>query len=124
MNRRLFRKSPLAKKARGKFRGHPLGTVLYYGPDNRVATKVAVGVIRVEGGDVDLMERWFFRGIDVRFDPRIHQEVADFLDSQQVRSVVLSDRITGCPHEEGIDYPEGQTCSQCPYWENRDRWAG
>jgi hypothetical protein len=124
MNRRLFRKSPLAKKARGKFRGYPLGTVAYYGSDNQVATKVAVGVIRVEGGDVDLMERWFFRDIDVRIDPQINQEVVDFLDTQQVRSVVVSDRIIGCPHEEGIDYPEGQTCSQCPYWENRDRWTG
>ncbi len=124
MNRRLFRKSPLAKRARGKFRGYPLGTVAYYGLDNKVATKVAVGVIRVEGGATVLMERWVFRDTDVRVDPHINQEVINFLDSQQVKSVAVSGRIIGCPHEEGIDYPEGQSCSQCPYWENRDRWSG
>ena len=28
------------------------------------------------------------------------------------------------PLEEGVDYPEGQTCPSCPYWANRDRWTG
>jgi hypothetical protein len=28
------------------------------------------------------------------------------------------------PHEEGIDYPEGKTCPQCPFWASRDRWTG
>ncbi|SJM33792.1 hypothetical protein [Mesorhizobium delmotii] len=26
--------------------------------------------------------------------------------------------------EEGIDYPEGSTCPDCPYWARRDRWTG
>ena len=30
----------------------------------------------------------------------------------------------GCPHEEGVDYPEGQICPQCPFWAHRDRWTG
>ena len=124
MNRRLFRKSPLVKRSRGRFRGYPLGTVAYYGSDDKVATKLAVGVIRVEGGAVVLMERWVFRDMDVRVDPQINQEVINFLASQRVKSVTVSDRIIGCPHEEGIDYPEGQSCTQCPYWENRDRWSG
>jgi hypothetical protein len=33
-------------------------------------------------------------------------------------------QILGCPHEEGIDYPKGQVCPQCPYWAHRDRWTG
>jgi hypothetical protein len=41
-----------------------------------------------------------------------------------VKSVVMPDRIIGCPHEEGIDYPEGESCPQCPFWEGRDRWTG
>ena len=85
MNRRLIRNSPLVKRSRGRFRGYPLATVAYYGSDNKVATKVAVGVIKVEGGDVDLMGRWVFRDIDVRVDPQINQEVINFLDSQQVK---------------------------------------
>src|SRR4051812_9319014 len=37
--------------------------------------------------------------------------------------VVMTDRIIGCPHEEGIDY-EGTTCPTCPFWAGRDRWTG
>ncbi len=39
------------------------------------------------------------------------------------KSVVMTDRIIGCPHEEGIDY-EGPTCPDCPFWAGRDRWTG
>jgi hypothetical protein len=35
----------------------------------------------------------------------------------------MTDRIIGCPHEEGIDYPDGQKCPQCPYWASRDRFT-
>jgi len=41
-----------------------------------------------------------------------------------VRSVLITNRIIGCPHEEGIDYPEGDVCPKCPYWAHRDRWTG
>jgi hypothetical protein len=27
------------------------------------------------------------------------------------------------PAEEGIDYPEGETCPLCPFWKGRDRWT-
>ena len=40
------------------------------------------------------------------------------------RSVVMTDRIIGCSYKEGIDYPEGQVCPQCPFWAHRDRWSG
>jgi hypothetical protein len=36
----------------------------------------------------------------------------------------MADRIIGCPHEEGIDYPEGEECPLCPFWKGRDRWSG
>jgi hypothetical protein len=35
----------------------------------------------------------------------------------------MTDRIIGCPHEEGIDY-EGAACPACPFWAGRDRWTG
>ena len=34
-----------------------------------------------------------------------------------------TDGLIGCPHEEGIDYPEGKSCPQCPYWAGRDRFT-
>jgi hypothetical protein len=29
--------------------------------------------------------------------------------------------MLGCPHEEGIDYPEGEACPACPFWAGRER---
>jgi hypothetical protein len=31
-----------------------------------------------------------------------------FLKTHAVRSTVVADGIIGCPHEEGVDYPEGK----------------
>ena len=114
----------LRRRARRGVRGYPLATVAYYGRGNRFASKVAVGIIRQEGGEVDFLERWFSEDQDVRMDSAIKREIVAFLDQHHVRSVAMTDKIIGCPHEEGIDYPAGENCPQCPYWANRDRWTG
>ena len=72
MTKRRRRGSRLAREAAREFRGFPVGTVAFYGPDDRRASKVAVGIV---------------------------------------------------PHEEGIDYPQGEACPQCPFWANRDRFT-
>lgn len=48
----------------------------------------------------------------------------DYLAEHGIKSVVMTDRIIGCPHQEGIDYPEGETCQVCTFWKGRDRWTG
>jgi hypothetical protein len=53
----------------------------------------------------------------------LEAEVAGFIVSHGVKSVVMTDGIIGCPHEEGIDYPEGTSCPKCPYWAGRDRFT-
>jgi hypothetical protein len=116
--------SPLVKKARKGFRGYPVSTIAYYGPDDRHATKVAVGIIKEEGGNADILERWFSDEGDIRLDRHVHDEILSFIQKHEVRSVVIADRIIGCPHEEGIDYPEGQYCPQCPFWAGRNRFTG
>jgi hypothetical protein len=60
----------------------------------------------------------------VRYDQTIGAEILAFIKSHQVKSVVMTDRIIGCPHEEGVDYPEGMECPECPFWVGRDRWSG
>jgi hypothetical protein len=57
-------------------------------------------------------------------DRAIGDALVEFIRLNGARSVVTTDGIIGCPHEEGIDYPEGKVCPQCPFWENRDRWTG
>lgn len=59
--------------------------------------------------------------------PTIPQEEHAQLQAAQqhrARSIVLADWIIGCPHEEGIDYPEGKHCPQCPFRVGRNRFSG
>jgi hypothetical protein len=92
-------------------------------PEDKVATKVAVGIVEREGAEVSTMERWFSEDADVRMDPAVEAAVIQFITQHKVKSVVLTDGIIGCPHEETIDYPEGTTCPECPFWAGRDRWT-
>jgi hypothetical protein len=116
--------NPLTKKSRRGFRGYPAATVAFYGPNDKTATKVAVAIVSHEGADPDPLERWFSDQKDARFDEQIGKQVLEFIKRHKVLSVVTADRIIGCPHEEGVDYPEGSTCPECPFWEDRDRWTG
>ena len=113
----------LGKKAKKGFRGFPLATIAFYGPDGRRATKLAVGIILEQDQEPAELRRWFTEGVDIREDQDTAEEVLAFIDRFGVRSVTMVDRIIGCPHEEGIDY-EGPTCPHCPYWAGRDRWTG
>jgi hypothetical protein len=70
------------------------------------------------------LERWLSEETDARTDAAIARQLGEFIATHAARSVVLVDRIIGCPHEERTDYPEGGTCPRCPFWANRDRWSG
>ena len=99
----------LQKKARRRTRTYPLATIAYYGPDDQLATKVAVGIV-TQSDEVIAMNKWFSEQ-DVRFSAAINQQIVDFLAQHHAESVAMPDRIIGCPHEEGIDYPTGQHLS-------------
>ena len=110
-----------AQRSRAKY---PLATISAYGPDNRRATKLVAGILRRAGQrDTNPMRSWSTDAGDVRNDPLIAVELADWLRSQGVKDTVSYDRIIGCPHEEGIDYPIGRTCPQCPFWAAIDRFT-
>ena len=113
----------LAKKAKKGFRGYPVGTLAFYGPDDQRATKLVASIVEGEDEEPSVMEKWFSEEGDVRKDVEIIEQAAEFLEQHGARSVVMPDRIIGCPHEEGIDY-EGPTCPECPFWAIRDRWSG
>ena len=44
-------------------------------------------------------------------------------EEHRVKQVIAVERIIGCPHEEGLDYPEGMKCPLCPFWSNRNRFT-
>ena len=105
--------SRLRKKAKRGFQGYPVATVALYGPTDELATKVAVGIVRNEGEETDSLQRWFSEDTDIRHDAGIEQEILAFILAHGAKSVAITDRIIGCPHEEGIDYPNGKSCPQC-----------
>ena len=121
--KRQFAKAVRRKAKRG-FRGYPMATVALYGPDDKHATKVTVGIIVDESDEVVDLKRWHSEDTDLRKDPEIEKELVEFIRGHGVQSVVMTDRIIGCPHEERVDYPEGEVCPKCPYWAHRDRWTG
>ena len=114
--------SKMRKKARRGFRGYPVATVAFYGSDNTRASKVAVGIVAEENAE-PVMARWYSDKTDVRRDPRIGEEILQYFQTNAVKSVVVTEDMLGCPHEEGIHYPEGGICPQCPFWANRDRFS-
>jgi hypothetical protein len=114
----------LKKKAKAGFRSYPVGTVAFYGPDDRRASKVAVGIISGADREPAVLRRWFSEDHDIRDDEAVLTQVVAFLREHGVHSVAMVDRIIGCPHEEGVDYAEGEACPECPFWKGRDRWHG
>src|SRR5262249_40464148 len=78
---------------------------------------------QLEHAEVGEIRDWKLDAGDVRNDPRIAEEMLEFMASHGVLSVAMTDRIIGCPHQEGIDY-QGEWCPVCEFWKGRDRFTG
>ena len=91
--------SPLKKKARRGFCGYPLATIAFYGPNDRWASKVVVAIFSDDDRDPLALERWFSEDEDIRTDTVAGQQILAFIQRHQVKSVTMTDRIIGCPHE-------------------------
>ena len=113
----------LRKKAKKGQRGWPLATVAFYGPNLDRATKVAVGIIPSENAEAEEMRAWHVESGDVREDAAVAEEILEFIGKHGALTVAMTDRIIGCPHQEGIDY-EGEWCPVCEFWHGRDRFTG
>jgi hypothetical protein len=88
------------------------------------ATKLVVSVLERPGQrEPAAMRTWTTHAVDVRHDPTIAAAVTDFIREYAVKHTVTSDRIMGCPHQEGIDYPMGRNCPRCPFWAGIDRFT-
>ena len=105
MGFKRYSDSPLKKKTRRGFRGYPIATIAFYGPDDKRASKVAVAIVNAEGAEPGALQRWFAEEGDVRADPAIASEIHQFVRDHGAKSVVTTDRIIGCPQEEGSTVP-------------------
>ncbi len=99
----------------------PLGTVVFYGPDNKTTTKIAASVFLKEAEEPDYLERWM--ATDVTTSPKVLGAIRGFFAQHGVKTVVLSEGNMGCPHEEGIDFPNGHDCPICHYWAGKQGTA-
>ena len=88
----------LSKRAKKGFRGWPLATVALYGPDDSTATKLTVGIVPAEDAEATGLRRWFSKDqTDIRDETRVTEEVLAFISEAGAKSVVMTDRIIGCP---------------------------
>jgi hypothetical protein len=84
-----------------------------------------LAIIRKENAEPSEIRKWFsIKEEDVRGNSKVCAEIVAFVKSQEPKSVVVADKIIGCPHEEGIDYPDNQSCPDCEFWSGKNRWTG
>ena len=112
----------LRKRAKLGDQGFPRATLAFYGPDDKKATKAVLGIF-LRDGDEGTIHRYFSEEKDVRFKIDVQEDIIARLREHDVRTLIMREKIFGCPHEEGVDYPEGEDCPRCPYWKGRDRYA-
>ena len=94
----------------------PIGTIAYYGPDDKITTKIVAGVIKEEGAE-PIIKRWV--ATDVTTNPKVQKEIDRFFKKHGVKRVGMSEGNMGCPHEEGKDFPVGGDCPFCPWWKGK-----
>ena len=76
-----------SQRSRAKY---PLATISAYGPDNRRATKLVVGILRRAGQkSPNPMRSWSSDATDVRNDPVVAAEFADWLRSQAIKDTAV-----------------------------------
>ncbi len=113
---------PFIKKSKKGFNGYPTASLAFYGPTNTLATKMVLGITYNEDSDPELF-KWFNETVDIRSNAKILGEIKKLLAAHKIKSVFFCEKLLGCPHEEGIDYPDEEWCPQCTYWQNRDRFT-
>lgn len=102
--------------------GYPVATLAFYGPDNRMATKAVLGIIDIEKAEPRL-RTWGGETAekDLRLDVSLQNEWVRIIQREGCKSLAMLEAINGCPHQEGIDYPYGESCPKCTFWAGRER---
>jgi hypothetical protein len=101
------------------FRGYPIGTVAYYGPDDKTAVKAVAAIIRNEGEKASVIRKWV--STDIIRNKEVQKEISAFLKANKAKSIIITESAIGCVHEEGIDFPVGEDCPFCPFWKGKQR---
>ena len=106
----------LERRAQKGFQGYPLGIIAFYGYNDKSAAKAVIGIVEEAGGSPVHIKKWVSEKGDLRKDVSSIKELFRYIEAHNVVSVALTPGIYYCPHEPGIDYPEGDACPHCPFW--------
>ena len=91
----------------------PLATITYHGPNPDQAKKLTVGILK-DKDQSPVIKSW--SGDNIAEDEDAAKEIAIFIQTHDIARVLTSEWVLSCPHEEGLDYPEGEACPHCPDW--------
>ena len=91
----------------------PLATITYHGPDPKQATKITIGILK-DKDQSPVIKSW--SGDNIAEDENAAKEIALFIQAHDIARVLTSEWVLSCPHEAGLDYPEGEVCPFCPDW--------
>ncbi len=108
----------LERRAQKGFQGYPLGIIAFYGYNDQSAVKAVIGIINEAGGPPAHRQKWLSEEGDLRKNVSTLKELFRYIEAHDVRSVALAPGIYYCPHEPGVDFPEGGACPICPFWSN------
>ena len=92
----------------------PLATITYHGPSPDHATKIVVGILK-DKDQTPLIKSW--TGDNIAEDVDAAKAISQYVQSYDVARVLTSEWVLSCPHEAGVDYPEGEPCPHCPDWQ-------
>ena len=93
---------------------YPLATITYHGPSPTHASKIVVGILKSKD-QAPVIQSW--TGVNIAENVEIAREITGFIKEHDVARVLTSEWVLSCPHQEGIDYPEGDLCPNCPDWQ-------
>jgi len=94
---------------------YPIGTLAYYGPNNQICTRIIASVVNAPNAKPQFR---YWQEPDVCTSPQVAAEIGEFFKLNSIQDVVMTEGVIGCPHDEGIDYPEDGICPDCLYWHN------
>lgn len=95
---------------------YPIATIALYGPDDKITTKVVVGIIKGEDSE-PILKSWVSNKI--LNNDNIRGQIKKYLSEHKVGQTVVTEGNIGCIHEEGLDFPLGGDCPFCPFWKGK-----
>ncbi len=96
---------------------YPIGTLAYFGPDDQTCSKITASVINAPNAKPEF-RHWIEEGVCT--DPAVIAEIGEYFRLHKVQEVIMTEGIIGCPHDEGVDFPEGENCPHCPFWHGQE----